>query len=233
MDVEVVIYCAGKGNRLARGLPKALMPLAGRLLIDRQLEALRAVLPDSRICVMGGFRCADLQDHLRGVPGVRVVHNPFYELGGINGTAWLSRREVTCANVLRVHGDVLFADSALRWLDAAEATTVLVTGGRARKQALVAFPDGPRVEAIGFAADYAGPCEWAGIELYTRDEYRQIAELAAQYVDPRWYLFDVLNEFYATRTRPLWNSEPDVLEIDTPDDFRDAELLLRGKGDGE
>ncbi|MEO3477065.1 nucleotidyltransferase family protein [Phaeobacter sp. CAU 1743] len=63
----VMIYAAGFGTRmkaLTRDLPKPMIPVAGRPLIDHTLDLARAMLP-ARIVVNTHYKAEILQEHLK------------------------------------------------------------------------------------------------------------------------------------------------------------------------
>lgn len=92
---------AGLGQRLGdltKALPKALIEVAGRTLLDRALEFARQVGVDQRI-VVGGFCYADVANHVAGVdPKAQMVENRDFRLGN--------------AISLRVGHDALSADGS-------------------------------------------------------------------------------------------------------------------------
>lgn len=91
---HAVIAAAGFGSRLGRGHPKCLLDVAGRTLLQRQLELLRDV-PDVRVVV--GFEedtVIALARRLR--PDITIVRNPaFASTTALNsyalGARYLSR----------------------------------------------------------------------------------------------------------------------------------------------
>ena len=53
MSTAAILLCAGKGERLGAGVPKAAVPLAGRPLFTWSLEALQRCSAIDAICVVG------------------------------------------------------------------------------------------------------------------------------------------------------------------------------------
>lgn len=73
MKVAALLLCAGKGERLGAGVPKALAPLAGRPLFTWSLEALERAPSIAAIVVVGPVRL--LRDALAasGIAAPKVV----------------------------------------------------------------------------------------------------------------------------------------------------------------
>jgi choline kinase len=155
--LHAVILAAGLGTRL-RGvlghLPKPLLPVGGRTLLERSVERLREGGLAS-ITVVAGHRADLLVDALRVVaPDARVVLNQ--DPGG-NGSmrslalaveAW---GEALPEEVLVVEGDLLYGRSALEALltaPTASATVLCSTPTGAGDEVWVRGADG-RVGAIG------------------------------------------------------------------------------------
>ena len=84
--MQAIILAAGLGSRLGSltsNLPKAMIPVAGRVLIDWALEFCRQCGVSRRIVVSGFGRDA-LTEHLRGGdPDAIIVDNPDYREGNL------------------------------------------------------------------------------------------------------------------------------------------------------
>lgn len=84
--MKAVLLAAGTGNRLGlltENLPKSMIPLKGKLLIDYVLDTLLA-LPLQELIVVGGFEFEKLRKHLQGRdPRIRLLENKDYPLGSI------------------------------------------------------------------------------------------------------------------------------------------------------
>jgi choline kinase len=73
---NAVILAAGTGSRLGVGKPKCLVEIAGRMIIDYQLELLRDV---SNVYVVVGFKDKEVIDAVRMIrDDVVFVRNPSY-----------------------------------------------------------------------------------------------------------------------------------------------------------
>lgn len=97
--MKAIICAAGTGSRLGLGIPKALVKVCGRPIIEWQLEALR----DCEVTVIAGFRASELA----AVIGdrARIVVSEEYEKRSIcHSIGLVSSSEVH----LIVDGDLLF-----------------------------------------------------------------------------------------------------------------------------
>lgn len=102
-----IILAAGKGNRLGENLPKALVEVAGRPLLQYQLNFLQAIGAKEIIVVTGfqGEDVAKLGERL--LPAVRIVTNSEFQKKG-NLPSLLAAFEVTDASVLVMNVDHLY-----------------------------------------------------------------------------------------------------------------------------
>jgi choline kinase len=126
---KAIILSAGKGSRLlplTADLPKCLIELGGRRLLEWQLDALAAV-GIAETVIVTGFRDDLVDAVVAGRPGVRTLFNPFYHVADNMGSVWLVREELDCDTLL-LNGDTLVSRPLLaRVLDEADgAVTVTV-----------------------------------------------------------------------------------------------------------
>lgn len=118
--MRAVILAAGTGSRLrpyTDDRPKCMVELAGKPVLHRQLDVLRAAgIAD--ILIVGGYR-ADRID----APGVRMVVNPRYAETNMVSTLfcaeeWLRRGD----DVLICYGDIVYEPRVLESVDGTDAS---------------------------------------------------------------------------------------------------------------
>lgn len=104
--MRAVILAAGEGTRLrphTADRPKCLVPLGGRPLLDRQIEALRAAGIE-RIAVVTGYR-AEMIARL----GVTTFHNPAFATTNMVTSLMCAREWLDGADdVLVAYGDIVY-----------------------------------------------------------------------------------------------------------------------------
>jgi len=115
--MRAVILAAGIGDRLGRDLPKILLEVGGRSLLERHLALLRAVAIDD-VVIGVGYRADAIEAEVSRLErtDVSLVHNPDYRDGSI--VTLLSVRDALCAggDVVLMDGDVLYDGRMLRRL---------------------------------------------------------------------------------------------------------------------
>jgi choline kinase len=108
MTTNAILLVAGVGRRLGSDQPKCLTPVAGRTLLDHQLDALRTVgVRDVTLIV--GHDERTIRDATAAHPDLRFrfVRNPAY---ASSNTLWslALAADTLCAGSWVVNGDVLF-----------------------------------------------------------------------------------------------------------------------------
>jgi len=157
--VKVLILGAGQGKRLlplTEEIPKALLDIGGRRLIERQIDAF-AACDVKEFIVLTGYR-ADLMDEvLAGVAAenpqlsITTLYNPFYAVADNLASCWMARPQMD-SDFIQVNGDNLFqADMVATLLAAPEAP---VTAAIAHKDEydnddMKVMLDGTRLTEIG------------------------------------------------------------------------------------
>jgi choline kinase len=156
---RVLILGAGQGSRLlplTEDLPKCLLDLSGRCMLEWQLRAL-AQNGVREAVVVTGFRADLVEDALRGfdIPGisVRTLFNPFYKVADNLASCWMARAELH-GDCLILNGDTLFEPAiARRLLDAPDAPITVTIDRKAEYDSddMKVETEGDRLRAIGKA----------------------------------------------------------------------------------
>ncbi len=129
--MKALILSAGQGSRLlplTEDLPKCLLPIDSRNLIELQIENLAKCGVDE-VAVVTGFHAGTVDDFLDNLrrPGltIRTVFNPFFNVADNLASCWMARGEMEQEFVL-LNGDTLFEPAVLgKLLDAPAAPITL------------------------------------------------------------------------------------------------------------
>ena len=192
--VRVIILAAGQGKRLlplTSDVPKALLDIGGKTLIERQVEAFAANgLRD--FVVVTGYGADKMEAALSGIAaklGVTItpLFNPFYAVADNLASCWLARPFMD-RDFIQVNGDNVFQGDLVAKLLVASAHAVTVAinrkdgfdaddmkvmldGGRLTEVGKTLPVDTVDAEAIGFYIFRGdGPSHYAAeLELALRD----------------------------------------------------------------
>jgi len=116
--MKAIIISAGQGTRLlplTLEMPKCLVEVHGRTILDHQIVALRAAGIE-QIVVVGGYRVEQIAGHLArpGSPqGVELIVNPFWSITSSIGSVWAAKGSLTGPFCL-LNGDTIFDTSVIR-----------------------------------------------------------------------------------------------------------------------
>lgn len=123
--IKAIILSAGQGRRLmplTENMPKCCLPLAGRTLLEWQIDSL-AANGVKDIVVVTGFGHHVVESVIGRIEGVnvRTLYNPFYALSDNLGTCWVVRSEMNQPFLL-INGDTLFEPMVLNRLLASDSS---------------------------------------------------------------------------------------------------------------
>lgn len=116
--MRAILINAGQGSRLlplTLHTPKCLVEVSGKSILDHQIEALQAA-GVTRIEVVGGYRAAQIRDHLArhyDPQRVGLTINPFWSVASSIGSVWAVREYLDEPFVL-VNGDTIFDASVFQ-----------------------------------------------------------------------------------------------------------------------
>lgn len=129
--LTAVIVSAGAGTRLlplTLAMPKCLVRVGGRAILDRQLDALEEANV-GRAVVVAGYRGDQIADHVarsRRTIRVEVLFNPFWSIASSIGSVWAAKDFVERPFVL-LNGDTVFEGEVVaNAIDAAKPGVNLV-----------------------------------------------------------------------------------------------------------
>ena len=160
---RAIILSAGQGSRLlplTEQLPKCLIDLGGRSMLEWQLRALDQ-MGIAEAVVVTGFHPELVEAELKRVVltqlRVRTLYNPFYKLADNLASCWMARAELSGPCMI-LNGDTLFEPTiAGRLLAAASAPITVTIDRKADYDAddMKVVTEGDRLRAIGkmLAAD--------------------------------------------------------------------------------
>ena len=116
MTSKAIILSAGQGSRLlplTAKRPKCLIEVAGKTILDHQLDALFAAGIESAI-VVTGYRSEMIDSHIASRGGnVSTLFNPQWNTSSSIGSVWAARDELY-GNFMIVNGDTVYSPSLLR-----------------------------------------------------------------------------------------------------------------------
>ncbi len=154
---RAIILSAGQGSRLlplTERLPKCLIDLAGRSMLEWQLRALDE-MGVAEAVIVTGFHPELVEAELKRVAltqlRVRTLYNPFYKLADNLASCWMARAELSGPCMI-LNGDTLFEPAIAGRLLAAPNAPITVTIDRKAAydtDDMKVETEGDRLRAIG------------------------------------------------------------------------------------
>ncbi len=106
--MQAIIMAAGKGSRLGsltEELPKSLLKINGKRILDINIAMLhRYGIWD--ITIVTGFQDEKMIEATRGVPGITLVYNPFYEFTNVIGSYYMGMKQLH-DDFIYLHADTI------------------------------------------------------------------------------------------------------------------------------
>ena len=207
---HVVISAAGMGSRLGLDMPKCLVEIDGRKLIDYQLDLLEDV-KDVRIVV--GFMEEMVIEHVRKIRNdVVFVRNPDYQKTTNSYSLYLATKDLK-EPFLAIDGDLLIdPESFKNFLDKCKDNDSLVGITKSKTEEAVFVDLDKSKNVVGFKTSPRTKYEWSGMAYFHNIP-------TTPHVG---YVFRILENYL-----PLKSVEILCHEIDTPRDLMGAYRFLR------
>jgi len=244
--MNAVILAAGRGSRLAEltgDMPKCMVQVGGRAIIDHQLDSLLAA-GVQRITIVAGYRADQLMRHVCDVFGadsrIEFVINEVYETTNNMYSLYLVQEEAGGDELLLMNADVVFDASIIDEMSRLGGNAVAVDVGAFRHESMkVSTHDGApglcriskeltESESLGCSID---------VYRFDKDGVTTLLDRVRETVEGRgrrndWTelaLDELMNEG-ALRVAPFDIRGRHWFEIDNMDDLREAQAALGSGG---
>ena len=203
----VVINAAGTGSRIGLNIPKSMIEVNGKTLIERQLNQLQNV---ENIVIVVGFKGRELADLIWQIRrDVVIAVNHKYQSTG-TASSFVIGSQVATSRVVSLDGDLIVASSDLHKMLNSTEDLVGVAEKRS-KLPVLARVHNSKVVDMGF--DLASDQEWTGLLNVERSKALRFGEA---------HVFEGLKHFL-----PLKAEKINCFEIDEPEDIVGAENWLK------
>ena len=124
--MQAIIMAAGKGSRLGNlteNLPKGLLRVKGKRLLDINISLLhRYGIWD--ITIVTGFKDEKFIEATKGISGITLIYNPFYEFTNVIGSYYMGMKQLH-DDFVYLHADTICDVSVFDELLKADGDIVL------------------------------------------------------------------------------------------------------------
>ena len=199
-----VISAAGLGSRLEMNIPKCLLEVNGRKIIDYQLELLKKV-PNIRVVV--GFMEEEVIKYIKSVrQDVLFVRNPDFNKTTNAYSLYLGSYDIK-KPFLSLDGDLLISRQEFRkFLGICKKDNLVGIGHAKTEDAVFVDFDGQRIKTFSMKKKF--DYEWTGLVYLSNIKIQKNKK----------YVFNVLEDYLPIKAHVI-----DSFEIDTPSDFKLAQ----------
>lgn len=106
--MQAIVMAAGRGSRLGNlteNLPKSLLEIKGKRLIDINIAMLHKYgIWD--ITIVTGFKDEKIIEATKGIPGIKLLYNPFYEFTNVIGSYFIGMQQLH-DDFIYMHADTI------------------------------------------------------------------------------------------------------------------------------
>jgi len=116
---SIILLCEKAGKRMKSYGPTPLVEIAGRKLIDLQIESIKAVFRDFEIIIACGFESEKIIRYIRknySSINIRVVENQVYHHSNCCESLRLCINNISNDLILVISGDLLFHPSSIQYM---------------------------------------------------------------------------------------------------------------------
>jgi len=222
-DFSVIIPAAGMGHRMKSYGPKALIRLYQDItLIERQIELLWSVYPNSEIIIVVGFEAEKIRKKLSKYP-VRFIFNPIHQSTNVLYSIGLAMQAVISEDVMIVYGDLIFNENAIRGLRG--SSKVVIDNTKSLKKEEVGV-----VENKGTATNFSFGIDlkWAQIAYLTGKEMQIFKEISIKKETSQWLGYEGLN-YIIEKGGSIEAHYPKSMKIFEIDVAKDLEKIPKNK----
>lgn len=207
MKKTVIISCAGIGSRLGLNIPKCLVEIDNRSLLEIQLDQLQDV-DDIRVVV--GYKKELVINKIKSInPKVRIIENKDFEITGTAGSFWCAIDGTENPYIIALDGDLIVNPIDMQSLLNSDEELICGEERNTEDPVLITLDDENRV--VKFSRE-DGQYEWAGLAQIRKEKLIKGNQHIYQILEP---LLPI--KFKLIRAK----------EIDTPSDLKDAEKWVK------
>ena len=208
--ISIVINAAGIGSRMGLNLPKCLLEVNSKTILEWQLSQLEEF---ENIILVVGYKSKLVIEKVRSISQkVTICFNREY-LKTKTGASLVCGAKFASKNLITIDGDTLFKSDDLKTLAIQESSTI-VTSNQMSTDAVLAQRHKLHdnlISNLGFSLNSS--LEWAGIAKLTRDEALQVGQ---------GHVFEGL-----IKLLPMNFLVFDTFEVDYPEDLTQASIWIK------
>lgn len=222
MPTTIIINAAGCGSRLGKGIPKSLVSVGSRKILDWQLNEM--CRPSDHVKIVVGYMGDEVGKLAKNLfPSIEVLHNSDWATTKTAASLSLGKRGTT-ARCLSLDGDLLVHPDDFRQLVECDMDVIGITPVISAQPVFVEICEKGNCRSFSF--EKQTPWEWTGLVNF---DPTKVSEATGN-------VFEMMECLLPTPTLCVR-----TVEVDTVEDLRHAslvwssmmkDLLRKGAGNG-
>ncbi len=212
---NVIIGAAGIGSRLGLNMPKCLVYVSGRRIIEYQLELLKDI---ENIRIVVGFKEEEVMSIVSKIRSdVIFVRNPQYAFTSTMQSICLATKDIKQPFVMIVGDTIIDPNSFNRFLSKCDKTPLAaITKSSTEDAVFVSLEKDKNGNKVitQFQRKEKKDYEWTGISYI---DYEHL-------INQNMFVYNALERFL-----PIRAEEIDCLEIDTQQDLTNANMKINSR----
>lgn len=222
--MNIIIFGAGKGSRLKANLPKPLVKIKGKSILEYQVETLRSTWPSAKIFIIGGYKGELLKAEAQKF-GINYIYNKKYATASVNHTALKSLQQTDSPTILRIDGDLLPINPRI-FQDLKFQTTFFCQEGLDSGGEIIIDK---KTLILSRGKINSNTLVWSCCELYINYEYQNIVTEYSYLNSLQDSYFNLLNKAIKDKLiKPQIHilKKNSLIEIDTKEDYKKCLSIL-------
>lgn len=191
-NITFGILSAGVGNKIKSYEPRALLKIAGRSIIDTQIETISNFFESPDIVMAVGTYANRVIKKVRNK--VRIVENQLYKSSNSAESMRLVFNNSNADNFMFCHGDIVFNDDTLNV--SYDKSFIIVDSNNMIKDQEVGVT---QVNGKLSIMSYGLPCKWGQIAFFTGKERKILRNILQSFNEDhkKMLTFEIINKVVA------------------------------------
>ena len=219
-----IIPAAGIGKRMKCCGPKALIEINHLSIIERQLNLILSLYPETDIIVGVGFEAHKIKNHLKDKYNVRYVKNELFETTNVLHTIGLCLQASIYNKVLIIYGDLIFNQNTIKNLIDNKSKIVIDNKQQFRDEEVGVIYQNNKVTNFSHGI----PIKWSQIVFLAGSELEEFEKMAISESCNSWFGYEALNELI-NRDYDIYIKDQIDSKIIELDYIKDIEIAQRLK----
>ncbi len=216
-DISILLISGSIPYGMKAYGPKPLLNVIGGLtLLEKQIQVINNVFPNSEITVILGYEADKI---IKKKYNIRIIENQLYETTGESEQVRLGLNSLLTKDVLIINGDLIFNEHAISFEK--EKNSILISNKEKNKSEIGATLVDNKVTFLSYTLE---EYKWANIFYVSSKNYQDLYNIVNNRDNNKMYCFEIINlllkkdiEFQSYGE----NKDVKAVKIDTSSDIQE------------